>query len=90
MATERAGHTATALPTGQVLVTGGQALKTLAEFLPSADLYDSATGAFQATGSLTVPRKYYSATSLGDGRVLVAGGNDIISGVSLASAEVYQ
>jgi len=90
MTTQRAGHTATLLPNADVLVTGGQALRTLAEFFPSAELYDPAAGTFTATASLTVARKYYSATPLLDGRVLIVGGNDILTGESLASAEIYQ
>jgi WD40 repeat protein len=90
MTAERAGHTATLLPSGDVLITGGQALKVLAEFLPSAELYDPEAGTFKATGSLTVPRKYYTATLLSDGRALIVGGNDIVTGESLASAEIYQ
>jgi Kelch motif len=90
MTTQRAGHTATLLPTADVLITGGQDITVLAEFFPSAELYDPATGTFTATGSLTVPRKYYTATALLDGRVLVAGGNDILTDESLSSAEFYQ
>lgn len=90
MTTERADHTATLLSKGEVLITGGQALKTLAYFLPSAELYDPVAGAFTATASLTVSRKYYSATLLLDGTVLIVGGNDIITGESFASAELYQ
>jgi len=90
MTVQRAGHTATLLAAGQVLVTGGQDITVLAEFLPSAELYDPGTGTFKATGSLTVPRKYYTATRLGDGRALIVGGNDIVTGESLASAELYQ
>jgi len=53
----------------------------------SAELYDPATGTFSPTGSLATGRYYQTATSLSDGKVLVAGGWG--GGNSLASAEIY-
>ena len=55
--------------------------------LASAEVFDPATGATTAAGSLTVPRSGASATPLIDGRVLVAGGSDGVT--DLASAEIY-
>src|SRR5215467_9011369 len=63
----RAGHTATLLPNGKVLVVGGDSSG-------SAELYDPATGAWSITGSLNVPRYLFTATLLPNGKVLVAGG----------------
>jgi hypothetical protein len=76
----RAGHSATLLPSGQVLIAGGYA-----EFsgMATAELYDPATGEFTATGSMNQVRGWHTATALADGRVLVAGGPDG------AAAEVY-
>jgi hypothetical protein len=70
--------TAITLPDGEVLLThqGG-----------AAELYNPSTGAWQATGSMTISRYGYTATLLPDGEVLVAGGE--AAGAALASAELY-
>ena len=49
----RSGHTATLLPSGQILVAGGSG-----PYAPhdTAELYDPATGRWTATGSLARPR----------------------------------
>jgi Galactose oxidase, central domain len=72
----RAGHTATLLPNGMVLVAGG------AEFMGyvgpfasgNAELYNPATGVWTVTGSLAFARDGHTATLLPNGKVLVAGG----------------
>jgi Galactose oxidase, central domain/Kelch motif len=69
--TAHSGHTATLLPSGKVLVVGGES----GEFvLDTAELYDPASGTWSLTGSLGVRRRSHTATLLSDGRVLVAGG----------------
>ncbi len=82
----RAGHTATLLPNGKVLVTGGLGNGTFA--LASAELYDPTSGSWTATGNLATARAGHTATLLADGQVLVAGGSDT-SNTVLASAELY-
>ena len=58
--------------------------------LASAELYDPASGTWTATGSLATARYHHTATLLPNGKVLVAGGQGGFgSGVSLASAELY-
>ncbi len=68
--TARCCHTATLLPNGQVLVTGGEA----GNVLTSAELYNPATGKWTATGSMATPRVSHTATLLTNGEVLVTGG----------------
>jgi hypothetical protein len=73
MITARAGHTATRLPDGRVLITGGYAGEGSAP-LRSAELFDPGTNRFVATGDMAVGRGAHTATLLPDGRVLVVGG----------------
>ncbi len=83
MATGRAGHTATTLADGQVLVVGGDATA------PSAERYDPAVDRWVAATPGAI-RSYHSATRLGDGRVLVAGGQGREgSGEATATTEFY-
>jgi hypothetical protein len=72
MAQSRSLHTATRLRDGRVLVVGGFAEG--GAIRSSAELWDPATGAFAAAGSLGTGRYGHTATLLPDGRVLVAGG----------------
>jgi hypothetical protein len=55
----------------------------------SAELYDPNSGTWSPTGSLTVARGGYTATRLGDGTVLVAGGVSVGPN-TVASAELYE
>lgn len=101
--TPRSGHTATLLADGRVLIAGGLSwnLETGGVFTASAEIYDPASGRFNATGSMMIARRDQTATLLLDGRVLVAGGEDDVGGIgtvdpsstselsSLPSAEVY-
>ena len=80
MASPRVWHTLTLLPTGMVLAAGGEtdtctgSACMFAGTLASAELYDTAAGAFVATGSMTIARETHTATLLKDGQVLLAGG----------------
>ena len=77
----QAGHTATLLQNGKVLVVGGNSSGL-------AELYDPATGAWSITDRLNRPRWFHTATLLPDGKVLVAGGSTTLGSAS-ESAEVY-
>lgn len=88
MSTGRSAHTSTLLlPSGKVLIAGGDACLFggyYYEACPqsSAELYDSGSGTFALTGSMSVMRVFHTATLLTTGKVLVTGGHD-------ASAELY-
>jgi N-acetylneuraminic acid mutarotase len=86
MTTPRAHATATLLPSGELLVSGGY--NTSSYYLLTAELFNPATGAWPATGSLNTPRGNHTATLLPNGKVLVVGGYNYVNGV-LSSAELY-
>jgi hypothetical protein len=83
----RQSHTGTLLPSGKVLLAGGEDSTTTVE----SELYDPVTGQFQATGSLVVAREDHTASLLQDGRVLMVGGvrSQGVNWVSLSDAEIY-
>jgi N-acetylneuraminic acid mutarotase len=84
MTTARVYCAATMLPSGKVLVTGGQRLNTKSiTTLASAELYDPGTGSWSTTGKMALARVDHTATLLQNGKVLVAGGS------SNLSAELY-
>jgi N-acetylneuraminic acid mutarotase len=88
----RSGHTATLLPNGKVLVAGGGDHGRFVGVgtLSTAELYDPATGAWTATGSLASTREAHKAVLLPDGQVLVAGGSrNSPTTTRLSSAELY-
>lgn len=91
MTVARSGHTATLLPNGKVLISGGQADLLNGARLPigSAELYDPITGTWSGTGSLAAPRSNHTATLLPNGSVLVVGGTAGNGQTALGSAEIY-
>lgn len=77
----RAGHSTTALHDGRVLVAGGRGPNPtpgseleIETDLATAALYEPATSSWRRTAPMPTPRSDHTATVLGDGRVLVAGG----------------
>lgn len=86
----RGGKTATLLKDGRVLITGGYncADAEHAGIWATAELYDPATGAFRATGSMGVAREFHTATLLTDGRVLITGGITGESPLAAGSVEL--
>src|SRR5215472_5026320 len=94
MTTPRDSHAAVLLPDGAVLITGGYGIGPIGNSccvslgsLASAELYDSSTGTFTATGNMKARRAGHTVTVLNDGRVLITGGAFPPSGLS--SAEIY-
>jgi hypothetical protein len=94
----RAAHTATAMPDGTVLLTGGLGLLYIYDdyqIFSQAELFDVASKRTLSVASMSVPRIFHSATLLGDGRVLIAGGvsprstYDLLVGPPMAQAELY-
>src|SRR5438552_6574676 len=69
---ERAGHSATRLVDGRILIAGGE---NAGGTLSTAEVYDPATQRFSIiVGNLAFSRAEHTATLLSDGRVLLAGG----------------
>jgi hypothetical protein len=80
MGTPRYDHTASLLPDGKVLVTGGgDHTGAGCCYLGTAELYDPASGSWTATGNMLAPHGHYTASLLPIGKVLVVN----------ASAELY-
>jgi N-acetylneuraminic acid mutarotase len=103
MMTSRLSHTETVLADGSVLVTGG-VYGNIAGFnyLASSDRFDPQTDRWFPTGDMQIAtrgiptisgRESQTATTLADGRVLVAGGDgyltDFTRDVIFATAELY-
>jgi hypothetical protein len=94
MSDSRESHTAALLTNGQVLIAGGQ--DDSGAVVASAELYDPTKGtftlttaAFPGTGSnMTDSREFHTATTLANGQVLIAGGQNNSSTI-LATAELY-
>jgi hypothetical protein len=80
LGTARAGHQATLLPDGTVLVTGGDAAGRLADgtvrpdSLDTAERYDPAAGSWTPAARMPGPRTRHRSILLRSGRVLVTGG----------------
>ena len=93
MPTERvAGHTATLLANGKLLVAGG--VKSAGMGTAAVDLFDPVAATWTSVAPMNVMRSSHSATLLADGRVLVTGGSTVSSAaakgyVNNTSAEIY-
>src|SRR5207249_703467 len=81
---ERAGHTATPLADGRILIAGGE---NASGAVGESELYDPASRTFLPGPLLLAARALHTATRLSDGRVLIAGG--ISNGAGIRSTELY-
>ena len=68
----RAGHQATLLQDGSVLVSGG----TNGGFLSSTEFYRPAVGQWMKAGNLSMPRIGHTSTLLPNGQVLITSSHD--------------
>lgn len=85
----RYGHTATLLANGNVLIVGGFSDKDGTQIAPTAEIYDTAAGTFSVSpANPNIPRADHTATLLGNGKVLIAGGQ-VGSQQATSSVELY-
>lgn len=91
MAEGRTNHTAVALSEHEVLVVGGSGGERGDAALATAEVFNAREGSWTDTEALTDARTGSTATLLGDGHVLVAGGELVQGGTrrSLSSAELF-
>jgi uncharacterized repeat protein (TIGR01451 family) len=96
MSSPRSSHTATLLQDGTVLLAGGGISETATVTVTgSADLYNPTTNTFTPlTAALAVPRAYHTATLIGNGTVVLAGGGNssdpsVGEFQALSSVEIY-
>ena len=79
----------TRLNNGRVLVAGGTETTLQGSDLSSAELYDPSTGQWSLTGGMAIAAGDRTATLLGNGQVLVAGGDRINHQAYFSEAELY-
>lgn len=84
MTAARSGHTATLLPNGKVIITGG--MNGNGTYYDSIEIFDPIANRFTSARSMSANRVGHTATLLRDGRVLLAGG---FNGDYLQGAEIY-
>jgi Kelch motif/Galactose oxidase, central domain len=89
MITPRSAHAAAPLADGRVLLVGGVNFVSPLNvgILQSTEIYDPRTRTFKRSGDLIEPREHLTATTLLDGRVLVAGGYGRYGAVN--TAEIF-
>jgi hypothetical protein len=91
---QRSGVTATLLPNGKVLFTGGYSGPWLPDWAgqKTTELYDPVTNSFDDGPKMSVLRSYPTAVLLANGKVLIAGGdnlNELFSSEHPSTSELY-
>jgi hypothetical protein len=103
MTNRRYAQTSTLLQNGAVLITGGYSFDSsdcdqdgTSPAVSSAEIYDPSNGSFAPTGSMAAVRGGHTATLLTNGKVLIAGGDNMEGDVppfflvdGSVTAEVY-
>ncbi len=77
MVQARQHHSAALMPDGRVLLSGG--VDASGSALNSAEIFNPIAGTFTAAPSISSAREFETATVLGNGFTLLAGGDDTIS-----------
>lgn len=99
MAQARAGHGASLMGNGRVLVTGGSSTFSLTNpiglftgILQSTEIFDPVTNTFLAGPNMLEARAFHTSTSTTNGQVLIAGGITLLPIVNLptVSATAYR
>lgn len=99
MAQARAGHGASLMGNGRVLVTGGSAAFSLTNplglftsILNTTEIFDPTTNTFAAGPGMLEARAFHTSTSTTNGQVLIAGGISLIPIVNIptVSATAYR
>ena len=91
----RAGHTATLLPDGTVMVAGGCGSFEFSgcngnfPALASAEFFNTEHGNWSSAPSMTRPRVFADATLLPDGNLLMTGGDPSYGAPATTAAELY-
>ena len=88
MTTARQNHTATLLPSGQVLIAGGTNSNG-GNPLVSTELYDPSTDSFGSVVNMTMARKLMTGTLLNNGNVIIIGGFSSSTGTTNTS-DLYE
>ena len=87
LGTARQLHTATLLPSGKVLIAGGNTVGSSGGITNSVELYDPSAGTWTPAAPMNIARSFHTATLLPNSMVLVTGG--IGNGGSTNTAELY-
>lgn len=83
----RAGHTATLLKDGKVLIAGGAIFDNNPIFTDEAEIYNPKTKTINAVVKMNISRHEHTATLLKNGNVLIVGGVNRFR--PIANAEIY-
>jgi hypothetical protein len=90
MSAARAGHGASVMGNGRVLITGGAAsldltnpLSLFTGLLATSEIYDPATDTFAPGPQMLEARAFHSSTELTNGQVLIAGGLSLLPIINL-------